>query len=138
VHDHHAGGYFCGAMDPTRCDVDFSKAVSLTGPAGSMTFHHVRMIHGSALNHSNRPRRLLLYQYTAVDAWPLVQPVTNLGDYDEMIVAGEATLEPRLTQVPVRMPLPPAPAQGSIYENQRILKNRYFETYQTNKDTAEV
>jgi hypothetical protein len=67
-----------------------------------------------------------------------VQPVTNLGDYDEMIVAGEATLEPRLTPVPVRMPLPPAPAQGSIYENQRILKNRYFETYQTNKDTAEV
>jgi ectoine hydroxylase-related dioxygenase (phytanoyl-CoA dioxygenase family) len=138
VHDHHAGGYFCGAMDPTRCDVDFSKAVSLTGPAGSMTFHHVRMIHGSALNHSNRPRRLLLYQYTAVDAWPLVQPVTNLGDYDEMIVAGEATLEPQLTPVPVRMPLPPAPAQGSIYENQRILKNRYFETYQNNKDTAGV
>jgi len=28
--------------------------------------------------------------------------------------------------VPVRMPLPPAPRQGSIYENQTALKNRFF------------
>jgi ectoine hydroxylase-related dioxygenase (phytanoyl-CoA dioxygenase family) len=130
VYDHHVDGYFCGAMDPDQCAVDFSQAVPLTGPAGSLTFHHVRMVHGSALNRSNRPRRLLLYQYTAVDAWPLVQPVKDIGEYDELIVAGEATLEPRLTPVPVRLPLPPAPNQGSIYENQRILRHRFFETYQ--------
>ena len=126
IHDHHSDGYFCGAMDPETCDVDFSKAVALTGPAGSVTFHHVRAIHGSALNTSNRPRRLLLYQYTAVDAWPLVQKVDDINAYDEMIVAGEATLEPRMTAVPVRLALPPAPNQGSIYENQRILKHRFF------------
>jgi phytanoyl-CoA hydroxylase len=28
---------------------------------------------------------------------------------------------------PVRMPLPPAPFQGSIYENQTTLQNKYFE-----------
>jgi len=130
VYDHHADGYFCGAMDPENCDIDFSKAVSLTGPAGSMSFHHVRTVHGSALNHSSRPRRLLLYQFTAVDAWPLVQKVDDLKAYDEMIVAGEATLEPRLAAVPVRLPLPPAPHQGSIYENQRTLKHRFFECYE--------
>ncbi len=30
--DHHSGGYFCGAMDPTRREVDFESAVPLIGP----------------------------------------------------------------------------------------------------------
>ena len=34
-----------------------------TGPAGSMTIHHARTIHGSAVNTSDPPRRLLLFQY---------------------------------------------------------------------------
>ena len=82
VYDHHAGGYFCGAINPQQCDLDFSRAVPLTGPAGSMTFHHVRMVHGSALNNSSRSRRFLLYQYTAVDAFPLVQLVDDIAAYD--------------------------------------------------------
>jgi hypothetical protein len=44
------------------------------------------------------------------------------------MVAGESTLEPRCTNVPVRLPLPPAANQGSIYENQRALNHRYFDT----------
>ena len=70
--DHHADGRFCGAMNPADCDLDFAKAVPLMGPAGSMTIHHVRLVHGSALNRSNRQRRLLLHEYTAADAWPLL------------------------------------------------------------------
>ena len=34
--------------------------------------------------------------------------------------------EPRLEPVPVRLPLPPAKLQGSLYENQKGMKNRYF------------
>ena len=127
VLNHHADGYFCGAIDPTQCDVDFGNAVPLTGPAGSITFHHVRAIHGSALNRSSNPRHFLLYQFTAVDAWPLTENIDDIAAYDRMIVAGEPTLEPRLEQAPVRLPLPPAPSQGSIYENQKSLSNRYFE-----------
>ena len=126
IYDHHSGGFFCGAIDPIRSDIDFSAAVPLTGPAGSLTFHHVRTVHGSAPNRSTRPRNFLLYQYTAADAWPLVQPVTDIAAYDAMLVAGEPTLAPRLSDVPVRLPLPPAPRQGSIYENQRTLANRFF------------
>jgi hypothetical protein len=33
---------------------------------------------------------------------------------------------PRLTDVPVRMPLPPARRQGSIYETQSASKKSYF------------
>src|SRR4029078_6533411 len=63
TYDHHADGRFCGAMDPADCDLDFSHAVPPMGPAGSMTIHHARMVHGSALNRSNRRRRLLLHEY---------------------------------------------------------------------------
>ena len=36
--------------------------------------------------------------------------------------------EPRLEHLPVRMPLPPAKLQGSLYENQKGMKSRYFAT----------
>jgi len=127
VYDHHADGYFCGAINPAECDLNLDTAVPLKGTAGSVTFHHVRSVHGSALNTSGRSRNFLLYQFTANDAWPLVQTVTDLEEYDSWIVAGEPTLAPRLESVPVRMPLPEAPSQGSIYENQRTLRNRITE-----------
>ena len=44
-----------------------------------------------------------------------------------LMVAGTPSLEPRLADVPVRLPLPPADKQGSIYENQKGLKNRFFD-----------
>jgi phytanoyl-CoA hydroxylase len=127
--DHHSGGVFCGAIDPAASGIDFSKAVMLTGRAGSMTIHHVRMVHGSALNTSDRPRRLLLFQYTAVDAFPLLG-IPSWETFNANIVTGEPTMVPRLTPVPVRIPLPVAAFEGSIYENQRTLANRYFEVYQ--------
>jgi phytanoyl-CoA hydroxylase len=127
VFDHHAEGHFCGAMDPERGEVDFSSAVKLTGPAGSITVHHARTVHGSATNSSGKPRRLLLHQYRAADAWPLLG-VADFSQYGGLLVCGEDTLEPRLERVPVRLPLPPAPHQGSIYENQRAMTRRFFKT----------
>ena len=127
VHDHHGeDGRFCGAMDPGKREVDYTKAVPLTGRAGSITVHHVRAVHGSAPNTSNRARRLLLFQFRAADAWPLLGFPDGIEAFDALLVAGEPTLAPRLADVPVRLPLPPAGKQGSIYENQKGLKNRYF------------
>src|SRR5690349_4018917 len=63
VYDHHADGYFCGAMDPDAAGLDFAQAVPLTAPAGSMSFHHVRAVHGSAQNTSSKPRQLLLFEF---------------------------------------------------------------------------
>ncbi len=126
VFDHHADGAFCGAMDPTRGEVDYAAAVPLTGRAGSITVHHVRTVHGSAPNLSDRDRRLLLFQFRAADAWPLLGFPGGIEAYDALVVAGTPSLEPRLAPVPVRLPLPPAEKQGSIYENQKGLKNRFF------------
>ena len=126
VFDHHAEGVFCGAMDPERHDIDYSEAIPLTGRAGSITVHHVRAVHGSAPNVSDRDRRLLLLQFRSADAWPLLGFPGGIEAFDKLMVAGTTTLQPRLADVPVRLPLPPAKLQGSIYENQKGLRSRYF------------
>ncbi len=133
TYDHHANGRFCGAMDPAACDIDFGKAVPLMGPAGSMTIHHARLVHGSALNRSNRQRRLLLHEYTAADAWPLMG-VANFDDFNDRMVLGDPSVEPRIVPAPVRMPLPAAEHQGSIYENQRSTGRRFFDTFAETAD----
>jgi len=125
VFDHHAGGKFCGAMDPSRNDCDYSKAIALTGRAGSITVHHVRAVHGSAVNTSNKDRRLLLFQFRSADAWPLLGFRDGIEKYKELMVCGQHR-EPRLADAPVRMPLPPAKLQGSLYENQKGMKSRFF------------
>jgi phytanoyl-CoA hydroxylase len=129
VYDHHGpNGRFCGAIDPAHSDADFSRALPCLGKAGSITVHHVRAVHGSATNFSGRERRFLLFQYRAADAWPLLGFKDGIEKFDELLLAGEPTLEPRLAPVPVRLPLPPAEHQGSIYENQRASGRRYFDT----------
>ena len=127
TYDHHGpDGHFCGAMDPVTCGLDFSKAVPCEGPAGSVSFHHVRTVHGSAQNTSNRSRGLLLYEMMAGDAFPLMATgKTDLQEFNNRLICGKETIEPRITVTPIRMPLPPAKNQGSIYENQTAGK-RYF------------
>jgi phytanoyl-CoA hydroxylase len=143
VYDHHGpDGRFCGAMDPAYLDrsggdIDLSKALPCLGKAGSVTVHHVRAVHGSATNFSGRERRFLLFQYRAADAWPLLGFAGGIEKFAELLLAGEPTLEPRLTAVPVRLPLPPAAHQGSIYENQRATGRRYFATAEAAREAAE-
>ena len=127
TYNHHdEAGYFCGAMDPDADGIDFSQAEPCLGPAGSVSFHHVRAIHGSAQNTSSSPRRLLLIEVTAGDAWPLLKTYSSLEEFDSWLLTGKPNIAPRLADVPVIMPLPPAVSQGSIYENQSSLKNKFF------------
>ena len=126
IYNHHAKGHFVGGIDPQGSGIDFSKRVMCTGKAGSITVHHVRLLHGSSANTSGDPRRFLLHQYRAGDAWPLIHPPTSGSERTSTSSSCEDTLEPRMTAVPVRLPYPAAPMQGSIYENQRDLGSRYF------------
>jgi ectoine hydroxylase-related dioxygenase (phytanoyl-CoA dioxygenase family) len=132
VWDHHHDGRFCGALDPAAAGLDATRAVALTGRAGAISVHHVRLVHGSMENRSDRPRRLLLYSYAAADAWPLLGArglaLADLEEFDSRILRGQPTLAPRLTAVPVRLPLPPAAHEGSIFENQRPRYGRSFES----------
>ena len=137
VYDHHGpDGRFCGAIDPTACDIDLSRAAPCLGKAGSITVHHVRAVHGSATNFSGKERRLLLFQCRAADAWPLLGFAAGIEKFDALRLAGAATVAPRLAPVPVRLPLPPAEHQGSIYENQRATGRRFFATAAPQEEVA--
>jgi hypothetical protein len=73
---------------------------------------------------SKTNRRFLLWEFAANDAWPLMG-INNYEEFNNKIISGNAMNNPRLTQVPVRMPLPAAINQGSIFENQKtITKNK--------------
>jgi phytanoyl-CoA hydroxylase len=113
-------------MDFAASGLRFEDAVPCVGPAGSCSFHHVRTVHGSAQNHSNRPRGLLLYEMAAADAFPL-RGISDYDDFKSRLLCGEETIVPRIVDCPVRMPLPPALHQGSIYENQTATGKRFFE-----------
>ena len=83
-------GTWIGCLRPEDADnVDKSKAVYLDGPAGSLTIHNCRMIHGSKPNLTDRYRPLLLNIYAPADAMPYTHnPLYS--KFDQAIVRGEA------------------------------------------------
>jgi phytanoyl-CoA hydroxylase len=126
VWNHHGDdGCFAGLIDPDLIKSEIERAVPCMGRAGSMSFHHVRALHGSALNTSDRSRNLLLYEVAASDAWPLMG-VKDFAEFNSHLLTGDPVVAPRMTGVPVRLPLPPATRQGSIYETQSAAKKSYF------------
>ena len=126
VWNHHGDdGHFAGLIDPDTIRSEIERAVPCMGRAGSMSFHHVRALHGSAMNTSDRPRNLLLYEVAASDAWPLMG-VKDFDEFNSRLLSGDPVIAPRMTDVPVRLPLPPAKRQGSIYETQSAAKKSYF------------
>ena len=135
VYDHHSNGVFTGAVEP-RPELRLETAEALTGPAGSITIHHVRALHASGPNRSPSPRRLLLHIYAAADAWPLVGcgapggdrrcPGADYAAYDARIVHGRPTRTPRMETLPVNLPLPGPGDNSSIFTTQGESAHRYF------------
>jgi ectoine hydroxylase-related dioxygenase (phytanoyl-CoA dioxygenase family) len=141
VDDHHHNGNFIGAVDPNKSNYDLSLAEPIIAPAGSISLHHVRSLHGSRKNNSDKSRRVFFIGYCAADAWPLrgildtgIKPNTSEGDFvnnvfeifKKRMIKGEPTLIARIESNPVIMPYPPPPSVGSIYENQREVLGRSF------------
>ncbi len=129
IFDHHCDGVFAGALDLAAAGLDRRDAVTLTGPAGSISLHHARMVHGSDYNRSRRDRAVLFYEITAADAFPVMgamSTLTSMEEYDSRMLCGVSTIEPRLAPVPVRIPQPQPGTQGSIYEIQKAGTARGF------------
>ena len=85
-----ANGEWVGCLsdnDVTKLKQD--DIVYLPGPAGSLTIHNCRSIHGSQVNLSAQPRPLLLNVYSASDAMPYTfNPLASR--YAGKIVRGKA------------------------------------------------
>ena len=122
VYNHHQDGKFVGGIDGTDLVDVLPNAVPLTGPAGSVSIHHTRMLHGSVANLGATDRPLLLYNYFAVDAFPVFHRF-DWEEFNSRILRGEPVFTPRLKEVPMRVPEPtPKPDDGqttlSLYELQ--------------------
>ena len=89
-----------GDRDLGRVDVE--SAVYPTGPAGTITVHNCRTVHGSAPNDSDRIRPLLLQTYAAADAFPYTSLVSR-SPHGDLLIRGEparwARHDPRPCQV---------------------------------------
>jgi hypothetical protein len=69
--------------DVARAGVE--RAVYPVGPAGSITVHHCRTVHGSSPNRSPRARPLLLQTYAAADALAYTDLVRQSPHGEELI-----------------------------------------------------
>jgi phytanoyl-CoA hydroxylase len=117
VYDHHLDGMFTGGVQLSDLGAEADKAIELTAKAGSISIHHVRMLHASSENSSGAERPLLLYSYSAVDAVPVFE-TRDLAEYDSRILRGSPTLAPRMTDVPIRLQYPKQRGADSIFDNQ--------------------
>ena len=129
IYDHHQDGYFVGAVASDQFDLE--NAVAIEMPAGSISIHHIRMLHGSAPNTSAHGRRMLFLELAAADAWPLFgltdwDTWSTWEEYNTCLLRGEPVAQPRMTEVPIRLPHPIRPWPGSIYELQADLKSSPF------------
>src|SRR5919107_1092736 len=63
-------GRWTGCLSPRDvAAIDLARAVYMVGPAGSVTIHNCRTLHGSPVNTSDKGRPLLLYVLTSADAF---------------------------------------------------------------------
>ncbi len=86
----HAGadGKFAGMI--TEDLKPFGTPKSLPAPAGSVIFMHCITPHASLPNRSSRPRRTLIYEYRANDAFPIYYgEMTNLAEAKFRLVRGK-------------------------------------------------
>ena len=115
IHDLWHDGVFTGAVaDDIAADCQ-SRAVTCTGPAGSVCLMHSRLLHGSAPNHSDQPRTLFICVYSAEDAVSYASnPVPN--KYEGLVVRGKQTN--RVRSVPFDIPLPQKPTTASFFDQQ--------------------
>lgn len=76
----------------------------MVGPAGSLTLHNCRTLHGSPANSSDKGRPLLLYVLTSGDAFPYTPNPIPSPRYDGAMIRGErpryADIDPTTCEVP--------------------------------------
>jgi ectoine hydroxylase-related dioxygenase (phytanoyl-CoA dioxygenase family) len=101
--DQYDGDTWVGCIaDADLARTDVARAVFPVGPAGSITVHNCRTVHGSAPNRSDRERPLLLQTYSAADAFAYTD-IVRRSPHGDMLIRGHAARwarhDPRPCQV---------------------------------------
>ncbi len=101
--DQYDGDDWVGCLSDDGLDrIDTTRAVYPTGPAGAITVHNCRTIHGSAPNRSDRHRPLLLQTYSPADAFAYTDLVKK-SPHGDVLIRGQgarwARHDPRPCQI---------------------------------------
>jgi ectoine hydroxylase-related dioxygenase (phytanoyl-CoA dioxygenase family) len=109
--DLYDGDRWVGALNDDAVDeARVGDAVSPVGPAGTITVHSCRTVHGSAPNQSDRARPLLLQTYASADAFAYTDLV-RLSPHGNELIRGTqprwARHDPRPCLVPPTGPYKP-------------------------------
>ena len=111
LYDLYDGDVWVGALSDADVEAaGVARAVHPTGPAGSITVHHCRTVHGSTVNASDRARPLLLLTYAAADAFALTDLVRRSKCADVIVRGAPARWsrhDPRPCQMPPGGPYKP-------------------------------
>jgi len=117
-HHHHFfnhtrdDGLFAGAITEPIGDGRFGKSIPLEAPAGSVVFMHCVTPHSSLPNHSDDPRRTLIFEYRAADAYPIYAgPYTAKAESTARHIAGNRSQHARISG-----PIPPIPLMEETEE----------------------
>jgi ectoine hydroxylase-related dioxygenase (phytanoyl-CoA dioxygenase family) len=102
-YSHYRDGKFVGAIDPAL-DRDFeARSAPIEGERGDACLMHTWTVHGGGPNRSERPRRLLICDYVAADAFPLTAPAVP-SPYNGRIVRGKPARKVRLEADSIELP----------------------------------
>ena len=116
--DLYDGDVWVGALaDADVPQAGVERAVYPTGPAGTITVHNCRTVHGSAPNRSDRARPLLLQTYAPADAYAYTDLVRR-SPHGEELIRGEPARWARHDPRPCLMP-PSGPYRPIFAAQQR-------------------
>jgi phytanoyl-CoA hydroxylase len=103
---HTSDGMFAGMI--TEEISQYGEPVSLEAPAGSVIFMHCLTPHSSLPNRSSQPRRTLIFEYRAADAYPIYHS-TQLVEGEKLTrqVRGERSRYARFGGPPAAIPFMP-------------------------------
>ena len=112
-------GAWNGALsDADAATLDLDRVDYMTGPAGSLTIHNCRTVHGSPPNQSDTGRPLLLYAYSAADAFPYTyNPI--MSSYYGAIVRGKTARYAHHDSRPCQIPPDWSGGYRSIFASQQ-------------------
>jgi phytanoyl-CoA hydroxylase len=115
LYEHWQDGVFTGAVSDAVTAEMKPRAIPCFGSAGSACLMHTRVLHGSAPNLSDKPRTLLICEYTAEDAYPL-QANHIPSEYMYEVVRGKHTGRLRCSEY--EMLFPEVPSGASFFDQQ--------------------
>ncbi len=102
-YSHYRDGKFVGAIDPALDDDFETRSAPIEGRSGDVCLMHTWTVHGGGPNLSDRPRRLLICDYVAADAYPLTAPAVP-SPHNGRMVRGKPANKVRLVADSIELP----------------------------------